>query len=74
MPLLRHHLARFSAKLFTIDSNRVSSKRKPSHDAKSGLAPPPIKVFELPVIKYFNYPHKTAKEFFQGIRYPAGSY
>src|SRR5262245_25960162 len=37
MPLLRHHLARFSAKNFTIDSNHVSPLRWPSHGAKSGL-------------------------------------
>jgi hypothetical protein len=37
MPLLRHHLARFSAKNFTINSNHVSPLRKPSHGAKSGL-------------------------------------
>jgi hypothetical protein len=38
MPLLRHHLARFSAKNFTIDSNHVSPLREPSHGAKSGLS------------------------------------
>src|SRR5215510_1481452 len=29
LPLLRHHSTRFSAKLFTIDSERVSPRREP---------------------------------------------
>jgi hypothetical protein len=38
MPLLRHHLARFSAKLFAINSSRIPPQHKPPSDAKSGLA------------------------------------
>jgi hypothetical protein len=37
MPLLRHHLARFSASHFPIATSRTSPLRKPSHGAKSGL-------------------------------------
>src|SRR5580700_7330446 len=37
MPLLRHHLARFSARSSTINSNRISPLCEPSHGAKSGL-------------------------------------
>jgi hypothetical protein len=37
MPLLRHHLVRFSAKLFAINSSRIPSQHKPPSDAKSGL-------------------------------------
>jgi hypothetical protein len=37
MPLLRHHLARFSAKLFAINSSRIPPQHKPPSGAKSGL-------------------------------------
>jgi hypothetical protein len=40
MPLLRHHLARFSARSSTINSNRISPLCEPSHGAKSGLGQP----------------------------------
>jgi hypothetical protein len=40
MPLLRHHLARFSAKLFAINSSRIPPQHKPPSDAKSGLRHP----------------------------------
>ncbi|HET9377687.1 MAG TPA: CNNM domain-containing protein, partial [Chthoniobacterales bacterium] len=38
MPLLRHHLARFSAKLFAINSSRIPPQHIPPSGAKSGLA------------------------------------
>jgi excisionase family DNA binding protein len=38
MPLLRHHLARFSAKLFAINSSHIPPQHKPPSGAKSGLA------------------------------------
>src|SRR5260370_34680459 len=38
MPLLRHHLARFSAKLFAINSSPIPPQHKPPSGAKSGLA------------------------------------
>jgi hypothetical protein len=38
MPLLRHHLARFSAKLFAINSSRIPPQPKPPSGAKSGLS------------------------------------
>ena len=38
MPLLRHHLARFSTERFAIATKRTYPLRQPSHDAKSGLA------------------------------------
>src|SRR6266403_3829508 len=37
MPLLRHHLAPFSAKLFAINSSRIPPQPKPPSGAKSGL-------------------------------------
>jgi predicted site-specific integrase-resolvase len=37
MPLLRHHLARFSAKLFAINSSHIPPQHKPPSGAKSGL-------------------------------------
>src|SRR6201993_2629801 len=37
MPLLRHHLARFSANLFAINSSRIPPQHKPPSGAKSGL-------------------------------------
>jgi hypothetical protein len=37
MPLLRHHLAGFSAKLFAIDSSRIPPQHLPPSGAKSGL-------------------------------------
>jgi hypothetical protein len=37
MPLLRHHLARFSAKLFAINSSRIPPQHTPPSGAKSGL-------------------------------------
>jgi len=37
MPLLRHHLARFSAKLFAINSSPIPPQHKPPSGAKSGL-------------------------------------
>jgi len=37
MPLLRHHLARFSAKLLAINPSRVPPQHKPPSGAKSGL-------------------------------------
>jgi len=37
MPLLRHHLARFSAKLFAINSSSIPPQHKPPSGAKSGL-------------------------------------
>jgi hypothetical protein len=37
MPLLRYHLARFSAKLFAINSSRIPSQHTPPSGAKSGL-------------------------------------
>ena len=39
MPLLRHHLAPFSAKLFAINSSRIPPQPKPPSGAKSGLGP-----------------------------------
>ena len=39
MPLLRHHLARFSAKLFAINSSSIPPQHKPPSGAKSGLTP-----------------------------------
>jgi len=39
MPLLRHHLARFWAKLFAINSSRIPPQPKPPSGAKSGLKP-----------------------------------
>src|SRR6266403_749785 len=38
MPLLRHHLARFSAKLSAINSSRIPPQHKPPSGAKSGLS------------------------------------
>jgi hypothetical protein len=38
MPLLRHHLAPFSAKLFAINSSRIPPQPKPPSGAKSGLS------------------------------------
>src|SRR5258707_10388132 len=45
MPLLRHHLAPFSAKLFAINSSRIPPQPKPPSGAKSGLCltAPPLK-------------------------------
>src|SRR4029077_8808082 len=40
MSLLRHHLARFWAKLFAINSSRIPPQPKPPSGAKSGLALP----------------------------------
>jgi len=37
MPLLRHHLARFSPRLFAINSSRIPPQHKPPSGAKSGL-------------------------------------
>jgi hypothetical protein len=37
MPLLRHHLARFSAKLLAVNPSRVPPQHKPPSGAKSGL-------------------------------------
>src|SRR5882762_2148706 len=38
MPLLRHHLARFSAKTLAINSSPIPPQHKPPSGAKSGLA------------------------------------
>jgi hypothetical protein len=40
MPLLRHHLARFSAKLLAVNPSRVPPQHKPPSGAKSGLGYP----------------------------------
>src|SRR5258706_14473168 len=37
MPLLRHHLARFSAKLLAVNPSRVPPQHKPPSGEKSGL-------------------------------------
>ena len=37
MPLLRHHLARFSTEHLAIATECIRSLRQPSHDGKSGL-------------------------------------
>src|SRR5260221_1090866 len=44
MPLLRHHLAPFSAKLFAINSSRIPPQPKPPSGAKSGLKDRGIRV------------------------------
>ena len=45
MPALRHYLARFLAKNFATTKKCIFALRKPSHDAKSGLAERPAYPF-----------------------------